>query len=92
MMPRTTLTVLALLVLLGWAGQALDDHSADYDVAASLADARQQATYQMQYDSKVRQICGQNAAWMELQDGAIQCTNKRGTPTQRVQLTARATP
>lgn len=92
MMPRTTLTVLALVLLLGWAGQALDDHSADYDVAASLDDARQQAAYQAQYDARLQQLCGPNAAYMELQDGEIQCTDKRGRPTQRLQLTARATP
>lgn len=92
MMPRTTLTVLALVLLLGWAGQALDDHSADYDVAASLDDARQQAAYQAQYDARLQQLCGPNAAYMELQDGEIQCTDKRCRPTQRLQLTARATP
>lgn len=92
MMPRTTLTVLALVLLLGWAGQALDDHSADYDVAASLDDARQQAAYQAQYDARLQQLCGPNAAYMELQDGEIQRTDKRGRPTQRLQLTARATP
>jgi hypothetical protein len=92
MMPRTTLTVLALVLLLGWAGQALDDHSADYDVAASLDDARQQAAYQAQYAAAVQRQCGPNAAYMELQDGEIQCTDKYGRPTQRLQLTARATP
>lgn len=92
MMPRTTITVLALVVILGCLGQALDDHSADYDVAASVDDARQQAAYQAQYDARLQQLCGPNAAWMELQDGAIQCTDKHGKPTQRLQLTARATP
>lgn len=92
MMPRTALTVLAMLVALGWAGQALDDHSADYDQASDLEDARLQAAHQAQYNARLQQLCGPNAAYMELQDGAIQCTNKRGTPTQRVQLTARATP
>jgi hypothetical protein len=40
----------------------------------------------------VQRQCGPNAAYMELQDGEIQCTDKHGRPTQRLQLTARATP
>lgn len=92
MMPRTAITVLALIVALAWFGPSLDDHSADFDVAASLDDARQQATHQAQYNARLQQLCGPNAAYMELQDGQIQCTTKHATPTRRVQLTARATP
>lgn len=93
MMPRTLLTVLAIIAILGWSGQALDDYSVERDLAADLDDARQQAAYRAQYDAKLQQLCGANAAWMELQDGAIQCTTKRGAPTRRVVLTtAQVTP
>lgn len=88
----TAFIVLAMLLLLGWAGQALDDHSADYYQAADLEDARLQAAHQAQHNARLQLLCGPNAAYMELQDGQIQCTTKHATPTRRVQLTARATP
>lgn len=91
-MPRTLLTALAIIVALAWLGPSLDDHSADYAQAADIEAAQLQASAQARYDAAVQRLCGPNAAYMELQDGAIQCTTKRGTPTQRVTLTARATP
>lgn len=92
MMPRTLLTTLAIIMVLAYLGPALDDHSAEFDVAASIDDARQQAAYQAQYEAKLQQLCGENAAYMELAVGEIQCTDKRGTPTRRVTLTAQVTP
>lgn len=92
MIARALLTAVAMVALLGWFGPSLDDHSADAAQAADLEAARHQALAQARYDAAVQRLCGPNAAWMELQDGAIQCTTKRGTPTQRVTLTAKATP
>lgn len=91
-MPKTTITVLAMLLLLGWAGPALDDHSAEFDTAADIEAAQHQASAQARYDAAVQRLCGQNAAYMELADGEIQCKTKRGTPTRRVTLTAQVTP
>lgn len=85
-MIRAALLTLALIAILGIVGPALDDHSADIAQAADLDTARHQASAQARYDAAVQRLCGPNAAWMELQDGAIQCTTKRGTPTQRVTL------
>lgn len=87
-MIRTAITVLAIIALLGWFGPALDDHSAEQAQADALQDAQHQAQAQARYDAAVQQLCGPNAAWMQLQDGAIQCTDKRGTPTRRVALSA----
>lgn len=95
MLIRTAALTLAIVAMLGIVGPGLDDHSDDYAQLASLQDAQQQAQAQARYDAAVQALCGPNAAWMELQDGAIQCTTKRGTPTRRVALTtttARATP
>lgn len=92
MMPRTLLTALAMIVALAYLGPALEDHSGDFDVAADLEDARLQAARQALHESRLQRLCGPNAAWLELADGEIQCKTKRGTPTQRVQLTAKATP
>jgi len=77
---------MAIAAILGILGPGLDDHSDDYAQLANIADAQQQAQAQRRYDAAVQQLCGPNAAWMELQDGAIQCTTKRGTPTRRVAL------
>lgn len=98
MMIRIAITTLAIAAVLGILGPALDDHSDDYAQLASIEDAQQQAQAQARYDAAVQQLCGPNAAWMELQDGVIQCTTKRGTPTRRVTLypatttTAKASP
>jgi len=40
----------------------------------------------------VQRLGGPNAADVELANGEIQCTDKRGTPTRRVTLTAQVTP
>jgi hypothetical protein len=90
MMPRTLIIVIGLIV--AWLGPALDDRSAEADQVAAIDDARQQAAQQARYNAAVQSMCGPNAAWMELADGEIQCTNKRGTPTTRVTITARLAP
>ena len=84
--------VLALLAILGWFGPALDDHSAEQTQAADLEAAQHQAQAQARYAAAVQRLCGPNSAWMELQGGDIQCTDKRGRKTARVVLTAQARP
>lgn len=86
MLIRTLLATLALAFILAIVGPALDDHSDDWAQLTTIEDAQQQAQAQARYDTAVQQLCGPNSAWMELQDGAIQCTTKRGTPTRRVTL------
>lgn len=86
-MLRTALTTAALAAVLAL-GTTIDDHSADYATAADLEAAQQQASAQARYDAAVQRLCGPNAAWMELADGAIQCTDKHGRRTQRVSLSA----
>jgi len=92
MMPRTLLTALAIVALLAYVGPALDDHRAEFDTAADIEAAQHQASAQARYDAAVQRLCGENAAYMELAVGEIQCTDKRGTPTRRVTLTAQVTP
>ncbi len=91
-MIRTLLLAMATITLLAWLGPAIDDHSAEQAQADDLQAAQQQADAQRRYEAAVQNVCGPNAAWMALQDGAIQCTTKRGTPTRRVQLTAQVRP
>lgn len=92
MMLHTALTTLAIAAILGALGPGLDDYSAERDQAAALEDAQHQARAQARYDAAVQRLCGENAAWMELADGAIQCTDKRGRNARRVVLTSQVTP
>lgn len=91
-----TITTLAIAVtmaaLLSAGGPWLDDRSAERDQAADIEAAQHQAQAQARYDAAVRRLCGDNSAWMQLQDGAIQCTDKRGKATTRVVLTAQVRP
>lgn len=90
-MIRTALTTLAIVGILGL-GTTLDDHSAEQAQADDLQQAQQQAAAEHTYRTAVQRLCGPNAAWMELQGGAIQCTTKHGKPTTRVTLVSKATP
>ena len=91
MLIRTALTTLAIAAILGW-GTTIDDHSAEQDMADDLEAAERQASADATYQRQVQRLCGDNAGWMELHDGAIQCTTKRGTPTRRVTLITTTTP
>lgn len=91
-MIRTTLLLAALLATLGIVGPTLDDYSSEQAQADDLQDAIRQEDARRQYAAKLQRLCGPNAAWMQLEGDAIQCTNKRGTPTRRVLLTAQVQP
>lgn len=91
-MIRTATLTLAIAAILGILGPSLDDHSDDYVQLANIEDAQQQAQAQARYERAAQELCGPNAAWMELQDGAIQCTDKRGRNARRVVLTSQVTP
>lgn len=91
-MIRTALLTTAIIAILGVFGPQLDDHSAEQAAANDLQAAQDQAAAEQTYRNAVQRLCGPNAAWMELQDGAIQCTDKRGTPTTRVTLITQAKP
>lgn len=90
-MIRTTITLAALVFTLAWFGPALDDHSAEQAQADDLQAAQRQSDAQRRYDTAVRRLCGQNADYMELDHGAIQCSTKRGHPTRRVALVTTTT-
>ena len=90
-MTRTLLLAMAMATVLAL-GTTLDDLSAATDQAADLEAAQAQAALRARYLGAVRSICGPDAGWMELQDGALQCTTPRGTPTRRVALTTAVQP
>ena len=37
-------------------------------------------------EEKIQKLCGENAGWKLLDDGAVQCFTKRGKKTSKVQL------
>ena len=37
-------------------------------------------------EEKIQKMCGENAGWRLLDDGAVQCFTKRGKKTSKVQL------
>jgi len=80
----------ALAATLVFGGALLDDHSAEFDTARDLEDAQAQAKATQVYEAKVQQLCGENAGWMRLEDGVIQCYTHRGAKTRTV--TMRGTP
>lgn len=90
-MLRTALTTAALAAVLAL-GTTIDDHSADQAMADNLEAAQQQARHEATYQAAVQRLCGPNAAWMELADGAIECTDKRGRLARRVVLVTTTTP
>jgi len=59
--------------LLAIVGPALDDHSGEAAIAQQKRDAR--------FDKAAREMCGQNAAWVKLDQGTIQCLTHRGSKT-----------
>ena len=85
-MIRAAITTIALIITLAWLGPTLDDHSTEQAQADDLQAAQRQSDAQRRYDTAVRRLCGQNADYMELDHGAIQCSTKRGHPTRRVTL------
>lgn len=67
-------------------GTTIDDHSMEQAQADDLQAAQRQAKAERTYQAAVQRLCGPNAAWMQLEGDAIQCTTKRGTPTTRLTL------
>ena len=60
--------------------QAAIDAAAD--AKATQAEQRAQA----RFEKAAQAMCGENAGWTKLENGAVQCFTKRGYKTQKVQL------
>lgn len=57
------------------------DHQAAIDAAAAQRDARQAVLTEARFARAAQQLCGENAGWQRRDDGALQCTTKRGHKT-----------
>lgn len=79
----TWLAACAIALLLG-ASHLLDgptDHHAEWAQAQDLQDAIKTEAASARFDKAARAICGENAAWIDLGSGSIQCATKRGHKT-----------
>jgi len=69
------------LVSLAYLGPALDDNSAEHEVAKQeLAKQRQEE----RFSTAAREICGENAGWTVTQGNVLVCKTKRNHKTGKV--------
>lgn len=71
--------VVAIAGAMSVGGPALDEFDA-------LKDAQESAARRDRFERAAQAMCGENAAWRELADGAVQCFTKRGYKTVQVTL------
>ena len=62
------------------------DHQAAIDAAADAKATQREKAQQARFEKAAQQMCGDNASWTKLENGAVQCFTKRGHKTQKVQL------
>ena len=62
------------------------DHQAAIDAASDARATQAEQRAQARFEKAAQQMCGENAGWKLLDNGAVQCFTKRGHATQKVQL------
>jgi hypothetical protein len=62
------------------------DHQAAMDAAADAKATQAEQAAQARFERAAQAMCGENAGWTQLENGAVQCFNKTGRKTQKVQL------
>lgn len=56
------------------------------DVVAAYKAAKTEQERQQRFEAAAQQMCGENAGWRLLADGAVQCFTHRGQKTKKVTL------
>jgi len=82
-------TLAALTALVLSTSYLLDgpsDHQAAMDAAADAKATQAEQRAQARFERAAQAMCGDNAGWTQLENGAVQCFNKTGRKTQKVQL------
>ena len=82
-------TLAALTALVLSTAYLLDgpsDHQAAMDAAADAKATQAEQKAQARFEKAAQQMCGDNAGWAKLDNGAVQCFTKTGRKTQKVQL------
>lgn len=64
----------------------IDDHSAENAQAVDLQAAIVASIAQERFDRAAQAVCGPQAAWVQLNDGSVQCSTKYGKPTITVRV------
>jgi hypothetical protein len=62
------------------------DHQAAMDAASDAKATQAEKRAQARFEKAAQAMCGDNAGWTQLENGAVQCLTKRGHKTQKVQL------
>jgi hypothetical protein len=62
------------------------DHEAAIDAAVDAKATQAEQRAQARFERAAQAMCGENAGWTQLENGAVQCLTKRGHKTQKVQL------
>lgn len=62
------------------------DWEAEKAMEQSMLDAIEQEKAQQGYVKAVQSLCGVNGAWIQLEDGLIQCYTHKGKKTVQVKL------
>lgn len=78
-----------LVLVLGLAhylDDAIPDHHAEQAQADDLQAAIVASISQGKFERAAQAVCGPQAAWEQLRDGAVQCKTKYGKPTITVQV------
>jgi hypothetical protein len=82
-----TLAVLTALVLsTAYLLDGPSDHQAAIDAAADAKATQREQAQQARFEKAAQAMCGDNAGWTQLENGAVQCFTKTGRKTQKVQL------
>jgi hypothetical protein len=82
-------TLAALTALVLSTAYLLDgpgDHQAAIDAASDAKATQSEKRAQARFERAAQAMCGENAGWTQLENGAVQCFTKRGHKTQKVQL------
>ena len=56
------------------------------DAVAAYKAAKTEQERQARFEAAAQQMCGENAGWRLLADGAVQCFTHRGQKTKKVTL------
>jgi hypothetical protein len=62
------------------------DHQAAIDAAADAKATQREQAALARFEKAAQAMCGENAGWTQLENGAVQCFTKRGKKTSKVQL------
>jgi len=82
-------TLAALTALVLSTAYLLDgpsDIQAAQDAAADAKATQAEQKAQARFEKAAQAMCGDNAGWTKLENGSVQCFNKTGRKTQKVQL------